>query len=38
MNAPQKFHDSTPAAEKMYTDLPRPPVFATVGEERVHRQ
>ncbi len=38
MNAPQKFNDAGSAAEKMYTDLPRPPVFATVGEERLHRK
>jgi ribulose-5-phosphate 4-epimerase/fuculose-1-phosphate aldolase len=38
MNAPQKFNDANPAAEKMYTDLPRPPVFATAGEERRHRK
>jgi ribulose-5-phosphate 4-epimerase/fuculose-1-phosphate aldolase len=38
MNAPQRFQDASAAAEKMYTDLPRPPVFETVGEERLHRK
>jgi ribulose-5-phosphate 4-epimerase/fuculose-1-phosphate aldolase len=38
MNVPQKFNTSTAAAEKMYTDLPQPPVFATAGEERLHRK
>lgn len=38
MNAPQKFDATTAAAEKMYTDLPRPPVFATHAEERQHRK
>lgn len=36
MNAPQKFQDA--AAERMYTGLPRPPVFATRAEEQVHRK
>jgi ribulose-5-phosphate 4-epimerase/fuculose-1-phosphate aldolase len=40
MNAPQKFSNATPAtaAEKMYTGLPRPPVFSNVEEERLHRK
>jgi ribulose-5-phosphate 4-epimerase/fuculose-1-phosphate aldolase len=38
MNAHQKVEAPKSAAERMYTDLPRPPVFATVGEERQHRK
>jgi ribulose-5-phosphate 4-epimerase/fuculose-1-phosphate aldolase len=44
MNAPQKFSSATPApeskaaAEKMYTGLPRPPVFTNLEEERLHRK
>jgi ribulose-5-phosphate 4-epimerase/fuculose-1-phosphate aldolase len=38
MNASQKHFDTGLAVEKMHTDRPRPPVFATVGEERQHRK
>jgi ribulose-5-phosphate 4-epimerase/fuculose-1-phosphate aldolase len=38
MNVVQKIEPQTAEAEKMYTDLPQPPVFATVREERLHRK
>jgi ribulose-5-phosphate 4-epimerase/fuculose-1-phosphate aldolase len=38
MNAPQKFDAATAATQKIYAGLPRPPVFATVQEERRHRK
>lgn len=38
MNAPDNIQDTTGAAEKMYRDLPRPPVFANVGDARQHRK
>lgn len=43
MNAPQRTPQSTEianaaAARKMYTDLPRPPVFESIAEERLHRK
>jgi ribulose-5-phosphate 4-epimerase/fuculose-1-phosphate aldolase len=38
MNAPLKTPDSPSAAQKIYGGLPRPPVFQTVGEERLHRK
>jgi ribulose-5-phosphate 4-epimerase/fuculose-1-phosphate aldolase len=38
MNAPLKAPEATTASEKMFANLPRPPVFATVAEERQHRK
>lgn len=44
MNAPMKIvgaaqpSDNGVLAEKMYADLPRPPVFSDVNEERLHRK
>lgn len=42
MNAPQRKSETAAAtstsADKMYHDLPRPPVFGSVAEEREHRK
>ncbi len=38
MNAHQRIETANSAAEKMYTDLPHPPVFANVADERQHRK
>src|SRR5260370_32246754 len=43
MNAPQRTPQSTEtadaaAARKMYTGLPKPPVFSSLAEERLHRK
>jgi ribulose-5-phosphate 4-epimerase/fuculose-1-phosphate aldolase len=38
MNVVQKVETVTAEAERMYTGLPQPPVFATVEEERLHRK
>jgi ribulose-5-phosphate 4-epimerase/fuculose-1-phosphate aldolase len=38
MNVVPKVETQTAEAKRMYTDLPQPPVFATLKEERVHRK
>jgi ribulose-5-phosphate 4-epimerase/fuculose-1-phosphate aldolase len=38
VNVVQKVEKLTAEAEKMYTDLPQPSVFATLQEERLHRK
>jgi len=38
MNVVQKVETQTAEAQRMYSDLPRPPVFATVRDERLHRR
>jgi len=38
MNVVQKVESLTSEAKQMYTDLPQPPVFATLEEERQHRK
>lgn len=38
MNAPQKFGEPAAVAKNDHADLPHPPVFATLNEERQHRK
>ena len=38
MNVVQKIETPTAEAQRMYLDLPQPPVFASVKDERLHRK